>query len=254
MTTKLKAMIKQKICLLASLIFSCSIYNTAKAQVYSIESFDGTETKIKLTEILRGRVLAVNCSKDTVFLNDYTGIKDVHVLCNKFLQITYNTKGGTGSEVRNTLILCVIGKKINVSMLVASYASWFSSNPDSPSSVDEENLYTLKFNMIGNNKSNYKLIVNVHDEQKSKLHPKTNYIKNGHVNLSFDPGQNIFYSTYKSIAQSFTINDPKTQQSDKQEVGGTLPVIVLGRNSYYYVKSEWYGSGYDDNLFKSYYK
>jgi hypothetical protein len=78
--------------------------------------------------------------------------------------------------------------------------------------------------------------------------------KNGHVNLSFDPGQNIFYSTYKSIAQSFTINDPKTQQSDKQEVGGTLPVIVLGRNSYYYVKSEWYGSGYDDNLFKSYYK
>jgi len=239
-------MTKQKINFLALLTFSCAIFNNAKAQVYSIESFDGTNAKINLNYTLFSKRLKVSYLNDILFLSDYTGTREVHVLNKRFLQIVYGVRGGSGLDLRNTIILSVSKSKINVAMLVTSYAGAVSE--------DKEDLYKLKLGMTGNDKSNYKLSVNVHYEHKTKLHPKTNYNKNGQVSLSFDPSQNIFYSTHKNINQSFIINNLKTQQSDKQKVSGTLPVIVLGRNSYYYIKGEWYGSGYEDNLFKAYYK
>jgi hypothetical protein len=254
MTIKLKAMTNQKKCFLAVLIFSCAIYTTAKAQVYSIESFDGGNAKIKLNYTLFSKTLKVSCLNDTLFLSDYTGTREVHVLNKRFLQVTYETRGGTGSEVRSTLILSVNKHKITVSMLVTSYASWFSPDPENTNSIDKKGLYTLKFNMTGSDRNSYKLAIAIHDQLSSKLHPRTNYNKNEQVTLSFDPNQNIFYATRKNITQSFTVNDPKTQGSNKQQINGTLPVIALGKNNYYYIKGEWYGSGYSDNLFKGYYK
>ena len=247
-------MIKKK--MRFSILFICSfgILNIAKAQSYNIESFEGTKTKINLTEVLRGRVLVVSCLGDSLFVNDYIAVKEVHVLSKRFLEINYNGGGGTGSDVSNTLLLSVNKAKITVSMLVTSYASWFSPNPDNTNSIDKKGLYTLKLIMAGNDKSNYRLSISIHDQLSSKLHPRTSYNKNERVTLSFDPIQNIFYSASKIINQSFIINDPKTQRSGKQQISGTLPIIDLGKNKYYYIKGEWYGRGYDDNLFKGYYK
>jgi len=138
--------------------------------------------------------------------------------------------------------------KINVSMLVYSFAKWFAVDVD-------ENLYTLKFNLTGNNKSDYKLIINVHNQQKSSDHPKLNYNKYEQVILNYDPNQNIFYSSHKSITHSFTINAPKMQQPEKRDINETLPIIFFGKNDiYYFIKGEWYHLGDYDTLYGEYYK
>lgn len=246
MTIKLKAMTKQKKYFFALLIFSCAIYNTAKAQLYSIESFDGTNAKISLNYTLFSKTLKVSCLNDTLFLSDYTGTREVHVLNKRFLQIVYGVRGGSGLDLRSTLILSVSKGKINVAVLVTSYAGLVSA--------DKNGLYWLKFNMAGNSSSTYKLTVNVHDQQTSKLHPEGSHNKNEQVTLSFDADRNIFYTSCKDINKSSTINEAKTGQSEKQQIKGMLPVIELGQNSYYYIKDKWYRSGYDDNLFSEYYR
>lgn len=230
---------------LALLFFLCALYQNAKAQSYDIKSLDGNNEKIKLTN-KSNRILCVSNLKDTLFIDEYIATKEVRVLNDRFLQITYDTRGGSGLDLRNTLIISASKGKINVSLLVTSYAELVSA--------DKNGLYWLKFNMVGNNSSTYKLTVKVHDQQTSKLHSEINHNKNDQVTLSFDADRNIFYTIRKDINKTFTINNTKTGQSGKQQIMGVLPVIELGRNNYYYIKDKWYGNGYDDNLFSDYYR
>jgi hypothetical protein len=232
---------KRKLLLL--LISVCAIWNDAKAQTYTIESFQGAKVKIHLNETSSRYSAAVSCSTDTVFLDDYAGIKEVRVLRRKFLEIIYNTRGGSGSQFRNTMILSVNRNKINVSMLVTSFGRAFGGDIDG-------SLYILKFGITGNDKSNYKLITHIYDRHSSNSHPESNYIKSKQAILDFDPNQNIFYSSYKKITQSFKMAGSDVQ-SEKLELNETLPVIIFDGDSYYNIKGKWYKRG-DNTLFEEY--
>jgi len=239
-------MIKQS--LLLFFISGCSIWNSAKAQSYSIESFEGQKVNIQLTENVSGKswyVAKISCLTDSLFLGDYNGVQEVHLLSHNFLEIVYNTPGGTGSLFRNTLILSVKKNKINVALLADSYGKAFGDDIDG-------SLYIVKFKITGNDKSNFNLIAHIYDRHRSNLHPQMNYIKNKQIILDFDPNRNIFYSAHKRISQSFTIGDSKVQ-SKKLEINDTLPVIVFDLITYYYIKGAWYKNGNDNILFREYY-
>src|SRR5580698_5419641 len=107
-------MTKQKALLL--LISICTIWNSTKAQSYSVESFEGQKVNIQLTENVTKKswyVAKVSSLNDSLFLDNYNGVQEVHVLSHNFLEIVYNTQGGSGSQFRNTLILSVKKNKIN---------------------------------------------------------------------------------------------------------------------------------------------
>jgi hypothetical protein len=236
---------KKKSYLLILFFSTCVFCNSSSAQSYILKSFEGENVRIKLTN-KSNRALTISCLKDTIFVNEYMWIREVHVLKDKFLQIIYDTRGGSGLDLRNTLILLVDHKKINVSMLVTSYARLVSS--------DKKGFYKSTFNLTGSDRSNYKIVARVHDEQSSKLHPENNYNKANQVTFHFDNEKDIFYSAHNNINKSFTFNDPQTKQSNKQQVNGSVYTIAIGQQSYYYINSQWYKIGYDDNLFKEYYK
>jgi hypothetical protein len=241
-------MTKQK--LLVLFIAVCAVWNCANAQSYSIASFEGQNVKMHLTEKATDQswyVAKVSCLTDSLFLVDFNGVKEVHVLSNVFLEIVYDTRGGSGYQARNTVILSVKKNKINVAMLTNSFGNAFGGDIDG-------SLNDVKFNITGNNKSNFKLVGHIYDRHRSSSYPQKNYIRNKNVILKFDSVQSVFYSTHKSIAQSFILNDPKTQESVKQKVSGTLPIVTLGQNSCYYIKGEWYKLGFNDSLFKEYYR
>jgi len=236
---------KQKLLLL--FIAACAFWNSTKAQSYTIESLEGAKVKIHLTRTSSWYGAAISCLADTLFLNDYGGAKEIHVLKRKFLEIDYYTRGGSGFQCRNTVILSVKRNKINASILVTSFGKTFGGDLDG-------SLYSLKFNVTGDDKSNFKLIAHIYDRHKSYVNPKTSYIKNKQVILNFDPDQNIFYSTHKKIAQSFTI-DGASGASEKLAINETIPVISLDKDTYsYYIKGAWYHPGDNDRLFKSYNK
>jgi hypothetical protein len=236
---------KQKLLLL--LIAACAIWNTTKAQSYTIESLEGTKVKIHFTRTPSWYGEAFSCLGDTVFLDDYRCANEIHVLKRKFLQIDYYTRGGSNSIFRSTIILSVKRNKINASMLVQSFGKAFGGDIDG-------SVYNVKFNVTGNDNSNFKLVAHIYNRQKSYEHPKTNFIKNKQVTLAFDPDQNIFYSARKKVARSFSIDGPG-ESSEKLAVNETLPVIFLdGYMYHYYIKGAWYETGEGDRLFKSYRK
>ena len=84
----------------------------------------------------------VSCLTDSIFLDGYNDIKEVHLLNRNFLEIIYDTRGGSGAQMRNTLILSIKGNKINVALLVDSFGKAFGGDFDG-------SLYVVKFNITG---------------------------------------------------------------------------------------------------------
>jgi hypothetical protein len=237
----------QRIYFSALFIFAFANYQTAKAQSYTIESLEGGKVKINLSRIMRGRVLAVNCSKDTVFLDEYLGVKVVHILKEKFLQIIYDVRAGTGSSAKNTLVLSVSKNKINVSMLVNSYGGWFKPDRKNTQLIDDKGLFQLKLEITGDDPGNYKMVVGVHDERKSRSDPKANYTHDSKVTLNFDTSQHIFYTSYESVAKNFSLPDDGAEKLEKKYISGTFPVIKIRDTVYYFMKGEWCRIDDNDN-------
>lgn len=242
---------KRRIILLSLLMAICSLHDTISAQTYSLQSFEGAKVQINLTYKPSHGTLAIGCLKDTLFLVDYMDIDNVKVLNSRFLQITYTKRAGSNEDLANMLLLCVDNNKLCQAMHIRSSSTYDMRNIyHIKGNLSEYQLFKVKAKLLGNSKNTYKLNLNIHDESSSERNPKTNHNYNKQIMLSFDPGQNIFYSARQAISKSFTVYDPKTQQTIKRDVNGTVPVITLGKSNYYYVKDEWYEKGSNDNLLK----
>src|SRR5262249_44467969 len=150
---------------IALLTFVLAIDNMATAQSYHLKSFDNVDARITLSYKLRSsRTLAVSYMKDTVFLADYMEIIESHVVQEKFLQITYDVRGGTGYDTKNTVFLCVDQSKIKMAAIVTSYG--LVEGPGI------KGLYTAKFKLTNLPKRPYTLIVDVSDSRKDEKVPQ----------------------------------------------------------------------------------
>lgn len=235
---------KQRICLIVLLLF-VNAYNFVQAQDYGIKTLEGSDVKVHLSE-KSGHILAASYLKDSLFLIDYRGGLETRVLRNKFLLVTYDTRSGSGLALKTTLLLLVGHNKMQVAIVTTSYANLVSN--------DKKGIFQLKFNIIGTDKSNYKLIISVNDQQESKLHPENSYNNKKEILLNFDQGDNIFYGLRKRLNQAFMFVHPTTFKPIKQQLNGIYSVVSLGRNDSYFIKGEWYSGGYDNQMFKYYAK
>lgn len=246
-----------RFCFCTMLIFTFS-FSQAKAKTYVMKSLEGERVVINLTDTLSGRVLVVSCSIDTLFLNEYIGkIESVQVLKEHFLQIVYDVRGGSGVNLRNTAVLSVSKGKINPSLLIDSYAYSISPDKNNTSLLDREGFYSIKLNMKGENKANYKLLAAILDKQTSKSDLKENYVHNSQIALSFDTSRHIFYNKHVKLSKAISICNPKNFNTEINplHVDEIVPVMDLGKNAVYnYINGEWYHQGFQDVFYKEYYR
>jgi len=232
--------------ILLVLLICLNTNNILKAQSYSIESLEGTKTKIKLSNEQFSGKLTISCLKDKIFISDYMSIDTVRLIRNKFLQIVYNNRAGNNQSLKNLLLLCVSNGKLYQTMHLQSFSK--------SDLLDEHSLYWLEFNLIGTNKINYKINVNVHDENKSKRTSKTNHDIDNQFTLRFDTISNAFYNVHEKLVKSVTVYDPKIQNEIKQYINGDFPKIRIDKTDYYCIKGEWYEKGNGGVFLKYSYK
>ena len=234
------------------------IGNLAIGQTFHLKSFDGSEKSINLFPVDEKGLLTITCAKDTVKINDFTGIDTGVVLNKNFLLVRYSIRGGSGMHVRRSLILSVrdniICQSLHITSLFSEEFIDFRKQHKSSDLVDVSSLYKVDFSLKGNDMSNYLLNTMVHDEKKSKDAPQTNYNHDYDIILSFDTSRNVFYNKLEPISQYFTIFDPKTSSEIKQYIMGTFPMVKLGQYKYYYIKGEWYEKDDESGLSKYSYK
>ena len=241
---------RQGLIFLTSAICFFFTVGNVKAQTYNIESFDGMHTKIKLYYKPLSNVLTISCQNDTIFLDsNFLILEKVQLLNKFFLEITYHCIAGSDEDILNTMLLCINKNKIRQAMHVQSLLTYEIGeiNPKT-GHPNEYQLFKLNMQLAGNSKEDYKLNLIIHDENISKQEPKNNHNHHKRIALTFDPKQNIFYSTHENLAKSFTILNPKTQLSVKKNIKRIIPVTKINDVDYYYLDEEWYEKGNGDYL------
>jgi len=229
------------------------------AQSYNIKSLNCNTEKITISEDYPNNTLTVLSSKDAIHISEFTGIKSAAVLKEHFLKIDYTVRGGSDENVQHLLIVSIINGEIHQPAHFQSLIKYvvntvYDKETDSLKLFDEKGDFRLVVDIVGDNKQNYKLAVNLHDEINSKSHPKYNRYYKEQVSLTFDPKNYIFYNSHEDISQYFTIYDPKIQRAIRQYVIGSFPVIHFGSHKCYYIKGGWYGNGNNDKLLKYSYR
>ncbi|MGZ3750659.1 MAG: hypothetical protein ACXVAU_05250 [Mucilaginibacter sp.] len=230
-----------------TLLFGDLVNHTVSGQTFTIRSANGKDEKIQMVTDPEKDKLTITYLKDTLFVHDIINIEKAKILSKNFLEIVYTIGGGSGLHIKRTLILSVNNKVICQSLDIMSFLHEefidYSKQPPTPDAPDVISHYRTTLDLAGSDSQNYKLQVKIHDEQKSKDAPRTNYKRDNETILNYDAAQQIFYSTHQRLSRYFTVYDPKTQKNVKKYMLGTFPVVKLGKNEYYYIKGEWYDRG-----------
>jgi hypothetical protein len=247
-------MYKFIIALLAALFFLIKL-NTVSAQdilkddeikatkrdtkTYNIISIDGKDHKVTIIPDYENHVLKITYLKETISVQDFWGNPpEIRLLNKNFIRINYAVRGGSGVGLGNTMIICINGSHLYQAMHVLRYLTGESAG------IQEE--YHIKMHLIGNHINNYKLKVNVHDFVDSKPLPKENYVYDNNTILAFDVQQNVFYSVKQGLYDQFIT----TRNKAKQKVKGSFPMLILGKETYYFINGRWYTGDLDKEMFE----
>ncbi|WP_151088917.1 hypothetical protein [Hymenobacter baengnokdamensis] len=217
--------------------------NVAKSQKYSLLSLKGDKIQFQLAKNAKKHVLYIAYSTDTIYVRDVEDVKKVSVINDKFLNIIYGVRAGTGITETRTLIVSGCNNKINQSLNITSLFSDnfldFNNHVTSTMKVEVKSNYIVVFYLTGNDINNYKIVANLHDKRSSLHNPKANYNNHRITTLKFDRRLNIFYNSHEQISGYYTIWDPKIQKRIKQYIKGYFYVVHLGTYSYYYINNVW---------------
>lgn len=207
--------------------------NTAKAQSYKIESFEGTAANIKLYYKPSSGMLTISYLQDTFLINDYMSVDTVKVLNKVFLQINYVKRAGSNEDTMNQLLLYVSNGKLCQALHVNSLTT-YDMRPN------EYSLFKLGVTLGGHNVETYKLTLNIHNEKSSKQSPKSNYKYNKIEILAFDKKNKAFYSNHEPIMGSFAFHNLNDRSSRKKYVKNDVPVVKIEKDKYYFINGNWY--------------
>lgn len=198
-------------------------------RTYNLKSIDGKNQKVTIIPDYENHVLKITSLKETISISDFWGVPpEIRLLNKNFIRINYSVRGGSGVGLGNTMIICVNGSHLYQAMHVLRYLTGESGG------IQEE--YRVKLHLVGNSVNNYKLKASIHDFVDSKPFPKENYVYDNNTTLAFDVRQNVFYSVKQGIYDRFITTKNKT----KQKVNGNFPMIILGKDTYYFINGKWY--------------
>ena len=211
-----------------------------KRDIYTIMSLDGKPQKIYVEDDYVNNIIRIKCLNDSLYIDDTYQLEGIPVVLDKnFLELKYAPRIGSNIRTRRVLILCVNKSKLFLALHITYFDSFeltevYDRRADSLKLFNEKSLYEVKLNLIGQNKSNYKLTAFIHDMNSSKHDPSTNYNQDDKTILRYDTTSNIFYNDFKNV------NDLPTRT-----VNSSFPIIKLGRREYYYIDDAWYEIGKD---------
>lgn len=237
----------------ATLMLTGLVTHLTNAQTFKVKSINGINSEIKVSLDDRD-MLKICYLTDTVYIKDCYGFTDSPSILNKqFLKIDYRTRAGSGLDWILTDIFCVKDNKLVQSLHITSIFKEefidFRKIYNPANGPDVGSLYKVNLKLSGNNYSDYKMDVIIHDKRKSK-EDQHNYNRKSFAALKFDPLQGIFYTSKINTAKYYRFFDTKTEVEKKKYLYGTFSIVKLGSHNYYYVKDNWYEEQEKNYLYK----
>jgi|GEM_PF-4328520 len=204
--------------------------STYKIRTYCIRSFDGTQSKIVLANIHRGRALSIAGPGSSFTIDDISGIAKIHFLSPELLEVVYSPRGGSDQGYDYVLIL---GVEKNRLCFVSEFLTI-----NEYTLPDEYHLHEVRLKLQGQNARDYLLTANVRDVFETGNHKSKNYDRKSLHVLRFDETRKIFYSGVEHLGADLRLDSAAGRPNLP---AGDYPVVDLGPGEkYYYAYETWF--------------
>jgi uncharacterized LabA/DUF88 family protein len=218
------------------LLLCLLLINTSQAQTYPIKTLEGTNEVIKIRSRTTSTTFTVSCSTDKLILPNYWADGWIKVLNNKFIEIRYYIRGGSGIGLGNTLLLCVSHGKLRQALHIESYSSNLNYSSDLDYKRTTQRIIDTRLALDANNRvhvTTYDTLVSGQNQnfKRTSVAAKKTIVR-------FDLTKRIFYNYQKNV--NTTLITFKNNRDIIKKFVGAAPAFQLNKQEYIFVGSNWY--------------
>lgn len=228
---------------LINVTVSAQLTDGTKYKIYSLENKEFI-LQVK-PDVNNEKIIITLNPKETLCINGYSGFdQQIKVLNEKFIELHFRMRGGSGVAIRRYVLVCVSGvklyKPIDVLSLVRSeFKETYVPSIDSLNLYDESSLFSLKFNLLQDHGQRFKLYVTQSEEVISKYDPSKNHLYKDSLELKFDESCSVFYDEFRNLRGHFDISSDDGSSKEIIFKGEKYPAIKLRNAEYYYINQKW---------------
>lgn len=239
-------------------IFGCLGVLSVFSQNFALESLEGHLDRVRVSHAAFSKKLTVIYQRDTLYLDDCTGIVSAHVLGKNFLELIYKSDGNngeeghgvlsdnggaaTGAETRNTAILTVSQGRLHAALVANSFHQ--------DKSAGSAFLFSVAFHLTEGKGGHYRLMANIHDDSGAGGGDGAAMRADTMVTLQFDTTEKIFYSDRILVQKKLRVFEPGEGERKPYAIHERLAESILAGDTYYFYKGNWYIELMDDNWSK----
>lgn len=204
---------------------------------------DGLEYEISVDEDLVNDITYFRINDIEERILGVRGIESISTQLNRFLEVQFIVRGGSGVKIRRKVIFCISKKKIHKCLDVISSSSSilkevYDKVADSLRLFDEKEDYELAITLVQRNDT-YQALLTETKTIESKFDSSQNESFSNRVKLEFDKAGCFFYNSIKKINEVYNIYSATSNQTRKELIKGELPSIELYQGYYILIQNDW---------------
>lgn len=234
---------RYKLILLACFI-SSSVMGQQIAKEYLLCGIDDSvHYTVSIAEDLENDIATFSVNENSAKIFGVRGIEYGKIHLEKFLEIQFIVRGGSGVGVREKVLLCVSQGKIYrtldlLSEVTSRVTEVYDKVADGLQLFDEKEDYrvTLSIKQKGND---YKVVLIESEKIESKYNPSRNGSFEKTYELNFDPGGYFFYNSIKHLNKRYKVYSVKDSKVADKFISAEEPCIQLHQSFYVLIDNEW---------------
>ncbi|HEY9047542.1 MAG TPA: hypothetical protein VIN08_16665 [Ohtaekwangia sp.] len=235
-------------------LISLNVFGQDIKEKYTLHDLDnGTSYAISIKQDIINENATIILQNDSIKIFKVLDIRNVKIHSEKFLEIEFRVRGGSGIKVRRSILLCISHNKIHkaldiISEFTVTINQVYDKVADSLKLFDEKEYYhvSLSINSVG--EKAYQAVLFEEIDVVSKYNPSQNMSHNDRYKLQFDPSGYFFFNSEKLLNKSYKIYSNKDGRMVTKFLNEEVPCTQLYRNLYLYIDNEWYLDNGDDEL------
>jgi hypothetical protein len=232
-----KALAKDAISVVTKYDTSTGDSDAYTVRTYQLEALDGGKCKVQLYYIPFSKEFSIDYGKESLKIEEFMGLSQVHVLNKNLLQINYSVRGGSNQGYQHILILAIIKGKPQIVLNIQSV--------DEFGYGEMYGLYTVDLKHLMINKENQQIFLSTREEY-SDIDWSKSYINYNRFYLVFSKAEYIFFNQFRTLKGKYKLGEFASDKFNEVELNGEFKIIHLDQADYYYINKRWYNRGRGD--------
>jgi hypothetical protein len=191
-------------------------------------------------------ILELN-SDEKMIVKGFRGLtQEMKVLNQKFIELRFIMRGGTGVHIRRYVLICVSNNKLyrsidQISLLNSVFKETYVASIDSLHLYDESSTYQVDFSGLKEVNNSFEMIANEFVKTQSKIDPTQNYENQDTIQLHFDMDNKVFFNKFVNLDGSYLLWSDEDLNEQVNFHNEKFPSICINQGAIYvFFRHKWY--------------